>query len=110
RGRENDLAPPLRRRRDGEVLRAGVEGPIERRDVDIRALDARLQGLGDAPDFALPRQEDEDRAAFACERVERDARDLVLDAGAWGPADIACQNRIGAALAFDQRGIAKERA
>src|SRR6185437_11596577 len=102
--------PPLWRRRDREVLCARVEGAVERRNVDIRALDARPQNLGDAPDFAYARQEDEDRAALAVERIERDARDFVLDAGAWLAADIAHRDRIGAAFAFNEWRIVKQRA
>ena len=44
RGGEHDLAPPRRRGGDGEILRAAVERAIERRNVDVRALDARFQG------------------------------------------------------------------
>ena len=84
RGGEHDLAPPRRRRGDGEILCAAVERAIERRNVDIGRPDSRLEDLRDAADFALARQEDEDRAVFACERVERHARDLVFDARALG--------------------------
>ena len=110
RSGEHDLAPPRRRGGDGEILRAAIERAIERRDVDVGALDTRFQGLGDAADFALARQEDEDRAAFACERLERDARDLVLDAGARIATDISCLDGEGAALALDQRRITEQRA
>ena len=105
RGREHDLAPSIQSRRDGEVLRTAVQRAIERRDIDVRRPDSRLKDLGDAADFALPRQEDEDRAAFAVERVERDARDLVFDTRAWGPADISGRDGEGAAAAFDQRRL-----
>ena len=87
----------------------GVERAIERRHVDVGALDARAQGLRNAPDLALPRQEDQDRAVFARERVERDARDLVLDPGVRVAADIARRDRKGATLAFDQRRGSQER-
>ena len=110
RGGEHDLAPPRGRRRDGEILRMGVERAIERRDVDVGALDARVQDLRDAPDLALPRQEDQDRAAFLFERVERHARDLVLDPRGRVAPDIARRDGIGAAFAFDQRRVSQERA
>ena len=73
-----------------------------------RSADPRLQHLGDAADLALPRQEDEDRAGLLRERRERHARDLVLDAGAWGPPDVAGRDGPGAAFAFDQRRGAEE--
>ena len=72
--------------------------------------DPRAQNFGDAADFAQSRQEDQDRALFARDRFERHARDLVLDTGAWVSTDIARQNRISAARAFDERRIAEERA
>ena len=105
---EHDLAPARRRGGDGEILRAAVERAVEWRNVDVSTLDARFQALGDAPDFALPRQEDEDRAAFACERLERDARDLVLDSRPWVATDISCHDREGAALALNQWRIAEK--
>ena len=46
---------------------------------------------------------------FARERVERDARDLVLDPGVRVAADIARRDRKGATLAFDQRRVSQER-
>ena len=52
RGREHDLAPTRLRRRDGEILRARVERPVERRDVDIGPPDARAQDLRDPADLA----------------------------------------------------------
>ena len=96
--------------RDGEILRAAVQRAVERRDIDVSALDARLQGLSDAPDFALTRQKDEDRAAFVVERVERDPRDLILDARAWIAPDIPRRHGEGAALALYQRRVAEQRA
>ena len=89
---------------------ARVQRAIERRDVDVRPLDARLEDLGDAANLALPGQEDKHRAAFARERIERDARDLVLDPDARAPPDIARRNGEGAPLALDQRRVAQERA
>ena len=56
----------------------------------------------------MPRQEDEDRAAFSFERVERDARHLVFDAGARVATDISRRDREGAAFALDQRRVAKQ--
>ena len=52
-----------RRGRNGEILRARVQGAIERRDVDVRPPIRALKRLRDAADLALARQEDEDRAA-----------------------------------------------
>ncbi len=43
RGREHDLAPPRRRGRDGQVLRARVHRAEQRRDVDIRRAHALAQ-------------------------------------------------------------------
>ena len=83
------LRRPAGARRDRKVLGAAVQRAIQRRDVDVSALDTRFQGLRDAADFALAWKEDKDRAAFACERLERDARDLVLDTGAWVATDIS---------------------
>jgi len=57
---EHDLAPSPRRGGDSEILRAAIKRAIERRNVDVRTLDTRFQALGDAPNFALPGEEDED--------------------------------------------------
>ncbi len=110
RGGEHDLASSGRRRRDGKVLSPGVHRAIERRDVDIRPPDARLEHLRDAADLALPRQEDQHRAGLARQRIERDARDFVLDARARIASDIAGGDRPGASFALDERRVADERA
>ena len=102
------LRRPGARRRDGEILGARVHRAIERSDVDVPAADPRLEHFGDAADLALPRQENEDGAGLFVKRRERHARDLVLDAGAWGPPDVAGHDGPGAAFAFDQRRGAEE--
>ena len=108
RRREHDLAPARPCGCDGEILRARIHGAIERRDVDLRPPDPRFQHFRDATDLALPGQEGEDRAGFLVERLERRARDILLDARARVPAKVARGDRISAALAFDQRSVAKE--
>ena len=108
RGRQHDLPPPRRRRLDGAILGAGIKRAVERRDIDVGPADPRLQRLGDPADLALPRQEDESRARLAIERLERRAGDLVLDPRMAVAADIARDDGKGAALAFDQRGVAEQ--
>ena len=70
-------------------------------DGTCRYCRSARENLCDAADFALAWQEDEDRAVFACKHVERDARDLVLDARAWVATDISRCNGEGPALAFN---------
>ena len=108
RGRQHDLPPPRRRRLDGAILGAGIKRAVERRDIDVGPADPRLQRLGDPADLALPRQENESRARLAIERLERRAGDLVLDPGSRIATHIARNHGKGAALAFDQRGVAEQ--
>src|SRR5690606_4373696 len=78
RSREHDLATASRRGVDGAILLGGGQLTIERRDIDMR-WNAVLQTFGDAGDFALPRQEDEDRAFLLAEGREDRAGHLILE-------------------------------
>ena len=107
RGRQHDLAPARRRRRDGAVLRLGIERTVKRKNVDRRIGDAFAQSAFGAADFAGARQEGEDRSGFGAQRPQHRVGNLGLDRLRRIAADIAGLDRKSLAFARDHRGVAK---
>ncbi len=108
RGREHDLAPPGRRRRDRPVLHVGVERAVKRHDVDRGITDALAQERLAAADLGGAGKKDQERSGIGPQRASDGAGDLRFDRGARVAAEIAGLDREGAAGALDQRRIAEE--
>ena len=108
RGRQHDLAPARRRRRNGAVLHLGIERAVERDDVDRRIGDALAQQRLGAADFGGARQERQHRAGVRAQRPLHGVRDLALDRRARVAPEIARLDREGAALARDHRRVAEQ--
>ena len=108
RGREHDLAPPLRRGRDRAVLRLRVERAIERDDIDRRIVDALLEQRLGAADFAGAGQEHEHRARLRAQRAHDRIRHLPVDRRARIAAEIMRRRRERRGPAFDHRRIAQQ--
>ena len=104
RGGEHDLAPARRRFGDGAVLLGAIQRAVKRREIDVGGKAALGQQRGDAGDFALPRQKDQDGALFLGQRPPRGAGDLLLDADVGIAAEIARLDRKGPARALDDGG------
>ena len=108
RGRQHDLAPARRRRRDGAVLRRRVERAVKRHDVDRRIGDALAQlGLG-AADLGRARQERQHRSGLGADRLHDGVDHLPLDRRARIASEITGLDRKGAAAAFDHRRVAEQ--
>jgi len=108
RGREHDLAPAGRRRRDRPVLHVGVERTVKRHDVDGAIADALAQERLGAADLGGAGKKDQERSGLRPQRAHDGVGDLRLDREARVAPKIAGLDREGAAGALDRRRVAEE--
>jgi hypothetical protein len=108
RGREHYLAHVLGCWRERKVLRLHVHRAIKGGKRDRRIADAFLQPLLDPPDFALARQECQDRTGFRPQHPYHRVRHLILDARIVITAEITRLDRERAAFAGDDGSIAEK--
>jgi hypothetical protein len=108
RGREHDLAPADRRRRDRPVLHVGIEGAMKGHDVDGGFTDALAQERLAAADLGGAGKKDQERSGIGPQRAGNGVSNLRFDRRARVAPEIAGLDRKRAAGAFDQRRIAEE--
>ena len=104
---QNHLTGPRRSRADRPILSREVHRAIQRRDRHVRRQSPLDQAFFRPPDFALPGQEDQDRARLLRQRPVHRADHPVLDP--LRPAEVARLDRECPPLAFDDRGVQPRR-
>jgi hypothetical protein len=105
RGRQHDLAPPLRIGRDrgalGGRLQAAMQ-PVQHRATDV------AQPLGGPLDLGHAGQEGEDTPRLLAQRLPHRRRHRILDPRFGRAAEMAQRQREAAAFAFHHRRIAHQ--
>ena len=107
-GGQHHLASTRRRRGHGRILLARREVAVERRHDDGRAEIGIGQMRGHAPDLAGARQECEDAAVLLREGASDRLRHAGFDVAGQGSREVACLDRMGAALARDDGRVAQQ--
>ncbi len=108
RGREHDLAPARKRRRDRPVLHVGLQRAIERHDVDCPIGDLLAQQSLGTADLGGAGKKDQQRARLAAQRARDGIGDLTFDLRARVAPEIARLDRKSATHALDHRRLAEE--
>jgi len=108
-GRQHDLAPAGRGRLDGGTLIVELQFAMQRAEQDVLPLGQPLaQGLVNAPDLSLPREEHQQAAGLLVERLQHRLHHPGLDAFACPPRRApAHRHRVHAPFAAHQRRVGK---
>ena len=108
-GRQNDLALTGGRGFHSAVLGGGFHRTIKRSDEDSRIRNGIAQALFHTADFALSRQEDEQRSGLCPECLQDGLRHSLFEPSQTVAAKVEGFDGVGAALAFDDRCAVKQR-
>ena len=108
RGRQHDLAPAGRRRRDGAILRLRVERAVERHHVDRGSAMRSRSRVSVRRISAAPGRNTSTRRPPRRAAPQRPRRPPAARSARAVAAEIAGLDRKGAALALDHRRVAEQ--
>ena len=102
------LRRPSGARADGAILRRALHRAVERADVDARVAHILFEPRRQPQDFGLSGQKDENGARLLGQGAPHGAGGGLLDPLARVAAEIERLDRKGAALRFDDGGVAHQ--